>query len=395
MCTNFKYSKRLILSGSFLILLLGCGPEKEFQKAEETRSIEAFQAFIKRYPEHDLSQTAHMRIHEINSWFRIDSSFAETDYQLYLDSFPSSLFFNEVEERLVDLEFFRYISGIDLIEKYQLYKDSISSSFIVDSIHSRIEELAPAYESYILLNKDTNITALQTFLKQFPNNGYSRLMEVNLDSIAIIKAIERVFSKRIYKDLPNNVDSLTELISTQAKNQKVRFAKQALEDVIIERIRITGSLDRFVIPGIKVVSKGSWNNFRYSIRSIKSPRTVITKINTTSQSFSMDLSASSVAKEAMVYTDYPSDGIPIHLPEIYPNMIFNGKGEAPLALINMVHEHVWRFSGKVEISDSLIISGFPDDPISFLLIENVGPIYIHGKGTVEQSNGVVLYSNID
>ena len=50
---------------------------------------------------------------------------------------------------------------------------------------------------------------------------------------------------------------------------------------------------------------------------------------------------------------------------------------------------VIRFSGKVPIRPDYVVNGDKDDPISFYIKKGIGPVYLRGKGSIEENGSVV------
>lgn len=380
----------LTFLSALLLTAVGCGPDWAFKKAEKARTQEAFEQFISKYPESELVERAQYRLAELDYWTEVESTLTRVPYEAYLDSFPDGLFLKEaaaLQQEVIDFEAAR---GEDLIESYSDFEMKYQTSMFADSIAQRLEVLRPAAKGYEIVKAETNLDALRAYVNEHHGNGYGKLIIARLDSIAIQLAEAEVLAKEMYDGLPDELSSLISYIEANSEVENIRLAKQAYEDILVEQIKYAGPGNRFVIQDIAIPIKPGWEGYRYSIRSGADTQT-------TKLSFSVEggnCSTSSSQARIIIYTDYPSDLIPLTLPPFNETMGCTGSARGNDIVI--ADGIVWRFVSDLStgIHPNYRIYGDPNDPISFYLMHNVGLIHIHGRGSIETEEGKILFSNL-
>lgn len=173
-----------ILSAIILIVSNGCNnPEKSFAKAVEERQKNDFDRIIIKFPESEFSIKAKEKITDIEFWSKIDSSLIVMDYKTYLDSFPNALFKNEAELMMQEISIFDSTREQDILMPYISFQEKYPASLFNDNIISRLEVLEQAHKEYILLQDKYDIKVLMTFIKEFSETGYGKLIQSRIDSL--------------------------------------------------------------------------------------------------------------------------------------------------------------------------------------------------------------------
>ncbi len=140
-------------SAIFTIMVLACAMEKsDFSKAERANSIEAFQAFIEKYPQGKLLPDAMKKIHQL----AYESAKAKDSIQVYLDfqqKYPETEFTSTVNERIQELAY-QVVKTKDSLHLYREYQAKYPESMFSREIDNRIEsillQLAKKYEKRTL-----------------------------------------------------------------------------------------------------------------------------------------------------------------------------------------------------------------------------------------------------
>ena len=205
---KINYPQLLIFS---ILILMGCNsPEKSFNRALESRSIEDFQKVIDNYPESEFSQQAEGKIGEINFWSEIDSSLLEKNYLSYLDSFPDGLFLTEANSFLELITAYKKARKEDFIESYTAFQEKYPNSLYQDSINQRLPILESALIGYQRLKDNDDIASLESYIKEFAGTGYSKALQAKADSLTIYQYIEQLSSKDVI-ERANAIEGLEKL----------------------------------------------------------------------------------------------------------------------------------------------------------------------------------------
>jgi len=161
------------------------------------------------------------------------------------------------------------------------------------------------------------------------------------------------------------------------------ISKQAFEDIQIQIIKSIGISDRIILSEIPVnsIERGC----RYTLEAIKNSSLLL------------------------MSTDYPCDTLPVkgiwsslegvrprgeHVSLVIGAPYLSGGIDVRLssldAKIHNTRGTVWRFKGMFQYFNGYTINGSYNDPLSFYLVENIGAVYLHGKGTVKNKNGKII-----
>ena len=96
---------------------------------------------------------------------------------------------------------------------------------------------------------------------------------------------------------------------------------------------------------------------------------------------------------AIFFTDLSGDRVPAAFGMVQ-GMHVNGTGAIQAIEFGAIHcasGGVWRFSGSVNPIPGIRIIADPIDPLSFYLMETVGPVFLSGRGRVVDTDGSVLF----
>lgn len=160
-------SRKFLYSATFVFLILACASEKsEFHKAERADSIEAFQAFIAKYPQGKLLPEATKKIHQL----AYESAKAKDSLQVYLEfqqKYPETEFTTIVNERIAELEF-QIVKAKDSLHVYLAYRAKYPESPFLGEIDERIEAIYNI--EFDKAKKENAVEAITTYIKNYPDS---------------------------------------------------------------------------------------------------------------------------------------------------------------------------------------------------------------------------------
>ena len=108
----------LILS---IVILVGCATiQEDWQKATQLNSVKAYEKFLQKYPQNELTNVARDRIEELvkSDWQEAINSNRVEDYKLFLKKYPESKFTALAEDRIKD-----FMKSASCRGKKALYKN--------------------------------------------------------------------------------------------------------------------------------------------------------------------------------------------------------------------------------------------------------------------------------
>jgi len=444
-----KIKKQFILVLISIFFISSCdNSKKAFQETENKATKEAYVKFIHDHPKSSFIEIANHRIIEIDHWEKTKESKTTDLYREYIKSFPKGLFVSDAEKKIQMIIDYEKVKSSDIVKSYISYLDKYPTSFFSERIEKRISELQYADKEFKLLEKGIDTEVLKNYLTKFHDTGYAKLIKERLNNRSIEKynvllpennakilrlylkefegtegfklmrtrldkmALEefqtiqdetdieilkkfilkfpdtkqaniiqsrifklflpqienKVFSKKEYKLLPTSYDSLIEYINKNYNKNDIKVAKQAREDILIELIEQVGISNRFLLNNIYIFSNPSKTTYRFSFKRSDT--------------------------EEIMFSDYPNDRIPVEMEiQMMGKMIFETTGKMSKNIfqdLHFSHGYVWRFYGKNKLKQ-YIINGNLSEPLCFYLIQNVGPVYLCGKGSIIK-DGKTIFS---
>jgi len=422
-----------------LLFITSCdNSKKAFQQAEEIGATEAYEKFIKDFPKSKMLEKAKNRIKDIDLWKKIGKSQTVGLYKNYIDSFPGGLYISEAKHRLQMIADYDASKSVDIIKAYHNFLKKYPTNVFSETIQKRLEELQPIDKDFQALNtKEKDIEVLRSSLKKFQNTGYVKIVQERLDKIsvekynvlttendidilriylkeckgtvgeklmidrlekmalsefkpfetetdlkklqsfvkkykettygkqietrleklAMLRAEKIVLSRNNYKGLPTTLSSLLEYIEKNHRAKNLMLAKQAHEDIIIEQIELIGIGSRFTIKELQP----EFNGHTGSIAARQS---------------------GSNPQAYFITSLYPKDKVLI-MPM--------GFGFGSLRFLEPYGANsIWRFIGNINFKN-YTFKGNRNEPLCFMFLSYYGFVYLHGKGSVINKDGEVVF----
>ncbi|MBT8350786.1 MAG: hypothetical protein KJO26_06080 [Deltaproteobacteria bacterium] len=133
---------------SFIILIMilftyACSTaQKDYEKARQVDTINAYQDFLSKHPQTDYTKPAMTRIEEKN-FERAESENTVAAYQRFLDASDSDLFKNYANQRMVKLytDAYEKAKAADTIEAYEYYVKNYPQSMFANDSLNRIDAI--------------------------------------------------------------------------------------------------------------------------------------------------------------------------------------------------------------------------------------------------------------
>lgn len=195
----FYILQKSLIIGVILILLASCGPSKHYRLASEANSTEAYEAFIKRYPnarESIYAQTKLNILYEQESFQRARRINSIDAYRGYLKDYPRGKFAEEARSEIIKIERLQKeerdrlewekVLGENSLSSFQRYLSSNPNSKYATNARSKIQEIdkkewekasrlnsKESYEDYLrLLTNGSNSSEARRRIKQIEDERY-------------------------------------------------------------------------------------------------------------------------------------------------------------------------------------------------------------------------------
>jgi len=125
-----------------LIIFFVCSnPEKEFNKAKQVNTIEAYNGFLEKYPETEFSQAAKDSIIRIEFEKAIKTHTIEI-YNEFLEKYPQSSFNQAVKDSIIKIEFKKVVEA-NTISEYRSFLSNHPNSDYQKTIEDKLSKLMP------------------------------------------------------------------------------------------------------------------------------------------------------------------------------------------------------------------------------------------------------------
>jgi len=432
-----------------------------WEKINESKTTDLYKDFIKLFPNGLLISDANNRIQMINDYEEAKSTDIVKSYKNFLVKHPTSFFSESIEKRLIELKLadkdFKYLTKGDdtkelinflkkfhdtgyaslikerleklSIEKYNvllsennanilnLYLKEFEGTEGSKLMRSRLDKMA--LEEFLTIKEETSIDILKSFISKYPDTKQANLIQLKLDGLVVSQIEKTILKQKKYKRLPKTYEALNKYIDKNSTAGNIKLAKQALEDILIEKLKTAGHSSIFKLPQFYVKNRYKYDGYRYRYSICTLSKKEILKGHLNSRNGSIQTSGMITLRaskgELKLFTEYPDDSIPYNDPTIpyddpshkkYSMNNFSSFGgfyysknygatmltgsthSSPMEAYNDI---VWRFHGNVKLGKNYIVYGEPNDPLSFYLMKYIGVVYLCGKGKVIK-DGKTIFS---
>jgi outer membrane protein assembly factor BamD (BamD/ComL family) len=314
-----------------LALTTGCATmQSRWKNAESANTIVAYEEFLKRYPKGELANQARAKLNQLfeqSDWKDATQKNTIQSYENFLKQYPQGIFTEEARSRLESLNFEK-AKAINTLAAYEEFLQKYPKGNLAGKVRSILNQLYEQRDWEEASRRNT-IESYEEFLKRYPHGTFAN-----------------------------------EARSAIEKHQNFQ-AKQNKEDVLVRKIMIKGvGKDRFRLTD--VLPKDG-NSGRMTIRAKKVP----TSWSNAYESFPIKL--------------YPKDSFMGNF-----NSTADGYEFWPVG-----HGSIWCIIGPYRPSGYLAIKGYSfvgdeADPLTFILMDKIGLVYLHGKGEVTFEDGRVI-----
>jgi len=374
----------------------------DYKEAKSTDIVKSYQHFLEKYPSSFFSESIERRLKELKQAEK-DFKFLEngTDADVlkqYLKKFQDNGYVKIIKERLDkrSIEKYNILLSEENFDILKLYLNEFEGTEGYKLMRSRLDKMA--LKEFKTIRGESNLDVLKSFINKYPDTKQASIIQLRLDKLVIPDIEKKILNKKEYKRLPKTYETLNKYIDTNPTASNIKIAKQAFEDILIEKLKIAGHSSQFIIPGYNIKSKFGYDGYRYSICTLSKKETLRGKMHSgyASAQVSGTLTFEAEEGERKLFTEYPNDSIHYEYSNSYDgtflppgSIILTGGAHA--ILMEAYNDIVWRFHGNVKLDANYIIYGEPSDPISFYLMKDIGIVYLYGKGKVIK-NGKTIFT---
>jgi hypothetical protein len=168
------------------ILLISCSsPESEFQKAKEKNSIQAFDEFIKKYPESSLVNEAEKLIYLISFDNTKDTNTIEA-FEEFLRKYPIGEFTDSAKQCIYILSFEKVIS-YDSLDLLQSFLNEYPNGKYTDTITNKIYEIA--FQNAIKIG---TIDSYKSYIESYPESYLVKSANERIAELTPITDTEKI-----------------------------------------------------------------------------------------------------------------------------------------------------------------------------------------------------------
>ncbi|MBD3342373.1 MAG: hypothetical protein GF353_24950 [Candidatus Lokiarchaeota archaeon] len=268
------------------------------------------------------------------SWDRTTKNNTIKDYEAFLEKYPESAQSDTARGILAEL-YFNVAESTNTVEAFQNYIHKFPDCSLAVEASEKIAGIV-----FLEVEKEQKIQKYNDFIKDYAGRK-------------IVAEAEK-----------QKVGLFANLLSTK----KTFTAKQKIEDEILNDIFNHGIGARFVISTI--LPKDEKN-----VRLVSDSHGELTDIKRDAHSGSIALE--NEHGDIYMKTLYPRDKL-----EFIPTA-FGLQPSQPFG-----NGAIWRFIGNVDFEGYKFI-GDRKNPLTFMLIQKAGFVYLHGKGTIKKKNQIV------
>ena len=363
------------------LVLANCATlSRDWQRAVDLNTTESYQEFLRKHPRSQFSDSADKRL-ENKAWSQAQEVNTSQSYQVFLHAYPHGKSASKASQRIAVIAW-RRARELGTIDAFQSFLKDYPQSDSASEAKRRIERFAwddvlrrdsrEAYEDYLEKHPAGDFAieaqnklgrmAWEETQKLNSAEAYQQFAESYPESELAVEAKRRTVRIAYEKaQRTNTVESYEDFLASNPVgdlDSNARKYSQKAEDALIDRILHQGpGRDRFRIRDIAAKDQGS-----YSARM-----TIVGERRATR--FGEALRTNPIKL-------YPKDQVVFALNTI------DGYGMLPPG-----NGSVWCFVGTVNMAGYLsdhgyVFEGDRSDPVTFLLTDRWGLVYLHGKGRV-------------
>lgn len=289
-----------------------------------------------------------------DDWKRAQTGNSVYSYKKYLQVHPESPYTTEATAQL-EKKMWEQAQSLDAPEAYNAYlKEYPNGRYAGAATEAAKNSIEPA--AFRQAQKENTISSFENFIAKYPNSLLVKDAKTKIERLYKEQELEAEFNSK-FKTL-DDPDQIEKLIDTYSDYKFAEKAIPRLEDMIVDRIKKNGpGRDRFVA---KVVI-GTQSKIRNTIRAIAGS--------------SKDKGMLECSQE--LPGDYDGLAAMIQAPNWGENSILRfGFHESGVAIDIKGYKYLGR-------GDKL-------HRLTFVLIKNVGFVYVRGKGQVVSPKGEVF-----
>ena len=396
---------------------------KDYEETKSTDIVKSYQSFLEKHPTSIFSYSIEKRLKELkdaDKEFQLIEKVINTELlKNYLTKFYDTGYIKLLKERLDKRSVERYdiLLSENNTKILNIYLKEFEGTEGFKLMRSRLDKMA--LEEFQTIQDKTSIDILKTYISKYPNTKQANTIQVKLDELILSQTEKKILNKKKYKRLPKTYEDLNKYIDKNITANNIKLAKQALEDILIEKLKISNHAHLFKLPQYYVKNRFKYDGhrYRYSICTLSKKETLKGQLN--SRNASIQTNGTIILRasqgELKLFTEYPDDSIPYYDPTIpyddpshiknsmYSFSSFGGfnysknfgatmlTGSTHSSPMEAYNDIVWRFHGNVKLGKNYIVYGEPNDPLSFYLMKFVGVVYLYGKGKVIK-DGKTIFS---
>ncbi len=210
-------SKMVLLAVLVLIVVYGCATTgNRWQEVNRLGTIEAYEAFLKQYPNSEYSSQARSKLaalYEEKDWNRVKQQNTIAAYESFLARYPKGVFAKAANSNLETL----YYDNAKAKDDLNIYADFLRrypNSVYKNGVLSRVEAIL--FQRAKSIN---TLAAYEDFLRRFPNSAFT------IEAKALIGKINEAAAKEKER-LARIAAEERERLARAAKEEQERIAKE-------------------------------------------------------------------------------------------------------------------------------------------------------------------------
>lgn len=340
-----------IISIFFLIscLLIGCkNMENRWEDTQSKNTIESYEEFIQDFPESPYNESAKEKIVELH-FKNIENSNTILAYEEFLQKYSESKYAEQAQIKVKQL-YFQDAKEKNTIEAFTEFISRYPDGSETKEAKVKISEL-----QYTEVRQKNTISDYQEYIEHYPQSPYAN--EAANDILNIYA--NKIEGNKSLKDKEAVENSMIKAILKNGIGNRFVLHEILPENIKIETIVTLAELDK----------SSDDQNTKYNFTKIVSYRSTGQSILAQQIPNTNSFNLKSLYSKDKIY---------------YKLSLTGAEQLKPLG-----NQCIWRFIGEIEFKDYTFI-GNKNEPLTFMLLNKVGFVYLHGKGTVKKNGNLVV-----
>ena len=387
--------------------LIGCSsPEGALERAQRSKDSADIQYVIDRYPESPEASVAADYLVELAAWGGVADATEPAPYREFLAAWPDGLFAADAKSHLRQITLWDQLASSATVESVGAYIDQYPNGLFNEEASERREVLMNFAERFESLAEDADLASLTAAAKEMSGSGYAQQLWSRIETAVASDILAGLAAEDEFSDVDAAAWQDLNAYIAGAEGDDLALARRAREKLEIAKVDVTNGGARFTLPGIAVHGLSKPSRFAISDdvpgEGDKLQFQFGGGITEGPPEEEICFRSSGSLQAAFAFTEFDEDTVPLYMQGLVPFSFvesgnpgfIRGTGTINLDELQPIHcsaGTVWRVYGEVGIVPDHRIKGDAREGLSFYLVEDVGAVYLAGRGEVTNASGERIF----